>query len=313
MEILRTRTDGCYQLQSNYWGTYLSPADDPLADTVITKEQFEGFELSDQVSRLPASLWNRWINLCIEVLRRGNRDLEVSCRLLRNIEDPTQYRIAVPQQEVTGVSVRVDSFDKAIDIETGEVITQWPPEGWRPCGSSHSHNTMAAFFSGTDDKYELGDPGLHIVVGTIDVNSGTYTLEASVTANMRRFIIDPEDVVELDEYDLDDTYHPDVLSAIKLPGTRPAPAAQRMTASGWDYSYDSEFYAPQWATRSRSVSSIGFVAEERKAVMDAVDRLVAACNAKQLDVAAVLHEVAFDIDDVALIGEESVDPFYWSA
>ena len=312
MEILRTRTDGCYQLQSNYWGTYLSPADDPLADTVITKEQFEGFELSDQVSRLPASLWNRWINLCIEVLRRGNRDLEVSCRLLRNIEDPTQYRIAVPQQEVTGVSVRVDSFDKAIDIETGEVITQWPPEGWRPCGSSHSHNTMAAFFSGTDDKYELGDPGLHIVVGTIDVNSGTYTLEASVTANRRRFIIDPEAVVELDA-DTDDTYHPDVLSAIKLPGTRPAPAAQRMTASGWDYSYDSEFYAPQWATRSRSVSSIGFVAEERKAVMDAVDRLVAACNAKQLDVSAVLHEVAFDIDDVALIGEESVDPFYWSA
>lgn len=310
MELLRTRTDGCYQLQSNFWGTYLMPADDPLADTVITKEQFEGFELSDQVSRLPASLWNRWINLCIEVLRRGNRDLEVSCRLLRNIEDPTQYRIAVPQQQVTSVSVRVDSFDKAIDIETGEVITQWPPEGWRPCGSSHSHNTMAAFFSGTDDKYELGDPGLHIVVGTIDVNSGAYTLEASVTANMRRFIIDPDDVVELNT-DVETTYHPDVFNAIKLPTSVAAP--RRMTSAGWDNTYESDFYAPQWTTRSRAVSSTGFVAAERKAVMDAVDLLVKACNDKQLDVSSVLHEVAFDIDDVALIGEESVDPFYWSA
>ena len=312
MELLRTRTDGCYQLQSNYWGTYLMPADDPLADTVITKEQFEGFELSDQVSRLPASLWNRWINLCIEVLRRGNRDLEVSCRLLRNIEDPTQYRIAVPQQEVTSVSVRVDSFDKAVDIETGEVITQWPPKGWRPCGSSHSHNTMAAFFSGTDDKYELGDPGLHIVVGTIDVNSGTYTLEASVTANMRRFIIDPDAVVELNK-GVETTYHPDVFNAIKLPTSRPAPVSQRMTAAGWDYGYDSEFYSTQWSTQSRAVNTTGFVSEERKAVMEAVDRLVAACNDKQIDVGAVLHEVAFDIDDIALIGEESVDPFYWSA
>ena len=308
MELLRTRTDGCYRLQSNYWGTYLSPADDPLADTVITKEQFEGFELSDQVSRLPASLWNRWINLCIEVLRRGNRDLEVSCRLLRNIEDPTQYRIAVPQQEVTGVSVRVDSFDKAIDIETGEVITQWPPEGWRPCGSSHSHNTMAAFFSGTDDRYELGDPGLHIVVGTINEKTGEYTLEASVTANMRRFIIDPDDVVELNT-DVETTYHPDVLTAIKIPTAVATP--RRMTTAGWDYGYESDFY-PQWSTKSTKVSASGFVAEERKAVMDAVDQLVKACNAKQLDVASILHEVAFDIDDVALIGEESVDPFYWS-
>ena len=94
------------------------------------------------------------------------------------------------------MSVRVESFDKAVDIETGELVEQWPPEGWRPCGSSHSHNSMGAFFSGTDDKYELGDPGLHIVVGKIDTVANTYDLCASITANHRRFLIDPELVVE---------------------------------------------------------------------------------------------------------------------
>ena len=41
---------------------------------------------------------------------------------------------------------------------------------------------MDAYFSGTDDKYELGD-GLHIVVGKIDVKTGAYELTASITSN----------------------------------------------------------------------------------------------------------------------------------
>ena len=172
---------------------------------------------------------------------------------------------------------------------------------------------MNAFFSGTDDRYELGDPGLHIVVGTIDVKTGKYTLEASVTANMRRFIIDPDDVVDLNS-DVETTYHPNVFTAIKLP-TAGTPSPRRMTSATWDYGYDSEFYSPPVSTRSTRVNTIGFVSEERSAVMAAVDKLIEACNAKQVDVSAVLHELAFDIDDAALDGEAGLlanDPFYWS-
>ena len=49
--------------------------------------------------------------------------------------------------------------------------------------------------------------------------------------------------------------------------------------------------------------------------MAAVEKLIDACNAKQVDVSAVLHELAFDIDDAALDGEAGLlanDPFYWS-
>ena len=311
MELLRTRTDGCFQLQSTIWGRYLAPANDPLADTVITNEQLNGFELSPDVARIPASLWNRWVNLCIEILRQGNTDLEVSCRLLRNIEDPTKYRIAVPEQKVTSVSVRVDSFDKAVDIETGEVIAQWPPEGWRPCGSSHSHNTMQAFFSGTDDQYELGDPGLHIVVGTIDITTGAYTLKASVTSNMRRFDVDALDVVELDEYDVETTYHPSVLKVISIPKTS---ISRGLIPSSSMYAFDDFYdYKPITSTREPSVTT--FVQGDVDDILNLTRALVKRCNDLQISASDVLHELAFDIDDLALDNEPNAlnDPFYWSA
>jgi hypothetical protein len=308
MELLRTRTDGCFQLQSNIWGRYLAPASDPLADTVITTEQLEGFELSPDLSRIPASLWNRWINLCIEILRQGNTDLEVSCRFLRNIEDPSKYRIAVPEQRVTSVSVRVDSFDKAVDIETGEVIAQWPPEGWRPCGSSHSHNTMQAFFSGTDDQYELGDPGLHIVVGTINVTTGSYALKASITGNMRRFEIDADDVLDLN-IDVETTYHPAVLKVITIPRTATRPLTTN-TSYGFD---DFSDYSPVLRTREPAVST--FVQGDYDDILALTRSLVKRCNDLQISASDVLHELAFDIDDLAMDAQpnELYDPFYWSA
>ena len=216
MTVFRTSADGCYKLVSNTWGRFLAPTTDPDADTIITKEQLEGIELHSDVPKIPAALWQAWVDLCVEMTKQDSRNLEVSCRLLRSEADPSVYRIAVPEQSVTVASVRVNSFDKALDLMTGEVIQQWPPEGWRPCGSSHSHNTMDSFFSGTDDQYELGDPGLHIVVGNIDVKANTHTVLASITAQKRRFIIDESAVLEA-PVTTDTTFHPSVLTVIDLP------------------------------------------------------------------------------------------------
>lgn len=302
MTVLRTSRDGCWEVKTNTWGSFLQPTVDPDANAVITKEQYEGFELLPDTPRIPGELWSRWINLCIEMMRRGTGDLEVSCRLLRNIEDPSMYRIVVPQQKVTGVAVRVDTFDKSIDIETGEVITQWPPEGWRPCGSSHSHNSMAAFFSGTDDKYELGDPGLHIVVGTIDPNDGTYTLMASVTANKRRFTIDPDSVVDLSVDGA--TYHPSVVDAIQLPvSTRlqiKSPAAALQT-------WESQFYIPE-------AKSFGALDPEVAAVRDAVQMLLIHSDARGLNPSDALMELCMELDELAAENQPQLadDPFYWS-
>ena len=304
MTVLRTRTDGCWEVKTNSWGSFLQPTPDPDATAVITKEQFEGFELLPNTPRIPAALWSRWVNLCIEMMRRGTGDLEVSCRLLRNIEDPSIYRIVVPQQKVTGVSVRVDSFDKSVDIETGEVITQWPPEGWRPCGSSHSHNGMAAFFSGTDDKYELGDPGLHIVVGTIDPNDGTYTLKASVTANKRRFDVDPDDVVDLSTSDT--TYHASVVDVIQLPPTiGRTPGRFNATAALQDWT--ASIPIPE-------AKSFGALDPEVSAVRDAVQMLLIHSDARGLDPSKALMELCMEIEEHAMENTPVLDdPFYWSS
>ena len=68
---------------------------------------------------------------------------------------------------------------------------------------------MPSFFSGTDDKYELGDPGIHLVVGDVKVKEMKYTIAASVVGSGRRFemnysnLIDATPVAEV-------TFHPKV-------------------------------------------------------------------------------------------------------
>ena len=299
MTILRTSRDGCWEIKSNNWGRYLAPTTDPDADTVITKEQLEGFELHNDIPKLPGQLWNRWINLCFEMTKRGTGDLEVSCRILRN--DNNDYRIVIPVQKVTGASVRVDTFDKAIDITTGEVVEQWPPEGWSPVGSSHSHNTMDSFFSGTDDKYELGDPGLHIVVGNIDLAKSEYSVKASITANFRRFMIEPSHVVDMAAMD-DQEYHPSVLSIIQCT-ERPIRTAQSLpTISA---------YKPAFPPKDFT-----HLASEMEAVRKAAQELIEAAQNKAVPFNDALTELAMELDDMAYFQPGTPvgpyeDPFYW--
>ena len=310
MELLRTPTDGCWTFASNAWGRYLVATPDPTADSVITDEHLQSFEVRDDVPKIPFDLWNRWLNLCFEMTRRDSRNLEVSCRFLRSESDPSQYRIVVPEQSVTTASVRVDSFDKAIDIETGEVIAQWPPEGWRPCGSSHSHNTMDAFFSGTDDKYELGDPGLHIVVGNIDPTTGGHSVKTSITANKRRFIIDFLDVVT-PYTQVSTTYDPAVLAVIVLPTPGLSTGTSYKPVNIGAGSYVSP-YSPQPAV------DYSALAGEMTTFNEAIDDLLTACDRLGIDRSTVLTKLSYDLEDQAFYDPLAFtktieDPFYWSA
>jgi len=250
MDILRTARDGCWELATNTWGSFLRPIDDPDANVEITDEQLKGFELRDDIQPMPAELWQRWVQLCFHMTEQDRRNLEVSCRLLRHEDDKSRWRILVPKQEVSGASVRVESFDQAIDIATGEIIEQYPPADWIPCGSSHSHNTMQAFFSGTDDKYELGDPGLHVVVGSINTTTRSYTIKASIAANNRRFLIDYPAVIDATPIQ-DVTYHPDVLKLIELETPKQiAPASYRSTKPSYSWTPGSKSAYSSWHDNS---------------------------------------------------------------
>lgn len=159
-----------------------------------------------------------------------NPELEVSCVLLRKVDDLTKWRILIPRQNVTKGSVNAN-FDKLRDIETGEEITQFPPLGWAHAGSSHSHNTMQAYFSSTDDGSELGVPGLHIVVGNLMKYDTSYKVKASLVLRHNRRILDINDVVDVTPDAA--VFHRDVLAMINKDSApiSNTPAASTTTAS----------------------------------------------------------------------------------
>jgi hypothetical protein len=68
------------------------------------------------------------------------------------------------------------------------------PAGYLRCGSIHSHADMPAFASGTDCDDELGEDGLHVVVG--DFGKSTLSVSAAFTVAGRRFSTERGDVIE---------------------------------------------------------------------------------------------------------------------
>jgi hypothetical protein len=211
--ILRTSEDGTWEVYHGPWGSYLRPCSDPEANVVITKDHLLHFEVKEGIHRIPSDLWARWIRLCFYFVDKVPSQMEVSVRFLRNATNPAEYRAVVPKQKVTAASVKADNFDECIDLVTGEEFTSYPPEGWVPVGSSHSHNTMGAFFSAVDDRYELGDPGIHLTVGKIDTKSMRYEIAASVTGNNRRFKLPYADLIDATPVE-GVTFHEDVIKYV---------------------------------------------------------------------------------------------------
>jgi len=215
--IVRSLRHGAFKVRTCHWGSYLAPCDDPDGDKNFKPEEaIKEFLVPDDLHRIPDDLWQRWIQLCFYYApKTKGTSLEVGVRLLVSATDPSKYRIIVPRQSVSGGSVHATNFDDSVDIETGEAIASYPPDGWIPCGSSHSHGTMGAFFSAVDDGNELGDPGLHITVGRINADPKVmgYELVASVTADRRRYRLPYETFV--DTAPIKATYHPKVLEWVK--------------------------------------------------------------------------------------------------
>jgi hypothetical protein len=219
-KVIRSKKNGCFKMySSNAWGKYLVPADDPEG-LPLTKFERNGFQLKKDFPVIPSELWSRYIALCFYMCPDGTKlsslyhdsQMEVQVCLLRDAATLTKWKIVVPNQTVSGVSVHSE-LNENIDIVTGERYKQFPPEGWVHAGSSHSHNTMDSFFSSTDDKSELTVPGLHIVIGNVDHKKLEYTYKASIVLRKNRKIIkNLEDVVDTTPVELE--FHEDILEYI---------------------------------------------------------------------------------------------------
>ena len=212
--------DGYYQiLHARDWGKVLLPSGNPDG-AALSEFELEGIQLNPGFSKIPPHLWAPYVELCFYMCPNAKKvsskfhdsQLEVQACLLRDLKTMTKWKIVVPKQVVSGVSVKAELAEN-IDIATGEKYTQFPPPGWVHAGSIHSHNTMSAFFSSTDDKSDSTVPGLHIVIGEIDHEKREYEHIARIMIRKTPKDVNLEDVVDLsDEPDLD--FHEDVLDYI---------------------------------------------------------------------------------------------------
>lgn len=90
------------------------------------------------------------------------------------------WALTVPEQEVTSALV---------DYKMDERL-----EGYRCVGTMHSHASMSAFHSGTDQHDEAEWDGIHITIGSL-YHAEKFTMEAEVVVNGARFIL-PENLIE---------------------------------------------------------------------------------------------------------------------
>jgi len=95
-------------------------------------------------------------------------------------EKRRSYKIFPPYQKVSYASV---DYNKGISLD-----------GWQMIGTIHSHSSMSAFHSGTDDADEASFDGIHITIG--DNDDEEVSISASIVANGTRFLIDPLDYVQ---------------------------------------------------------------------------------------------------------------------
>jgi hypothetical protein len=101
-----------------------------------------------------------WRTLCFlrEVYKIHQSEANVLLVLNRNIPFADQeYKIIIPEQEVSGGSVDYAEGIRKIRLEEGEFFA----------GSIHSHPGFSAFQSGTDRADEINFEGLHLTFGQI--------------------------------------------------------------------------------------------------------------------------------------------------
>lgn len=100
---------------------------------------------------------------------------EVAILLFYN-QERKEWAYGLPQQTVSGASVDYDikkGCSYVIESELSKELTELPGE-WSMVGSIHSHASMSAFHSGTDDKDEFGFDGIHITIGKLNERNHEY-------------------------------------------------------------------------------------------------------------------------------------------
>jgi PRTRC genetic system protein A len=147
----------------------------------------EGFKL--KIPKMPGSLYAQ----ILAFFRYYVIDLKLSgvTEAMSQVywdSEKQEYFINIPEQEVTTTSVRYN-FDNQDPRTLLKTVTK--------VFDIHSHNTMAAFFSGTDDGDEKGKQ-FYGVIGTIGKDNHTEKFRIGINGEF--FDINKEDVIDMSSF-----------------------------------------------------------------------------------------------------------------
>jgi len=130
------------------------------------------------IPMFPANLFAKVIEFFKAVYQIHRAEAVV---LLFYNQETGNFKVIPPKQEVNG-----GACDYKRDIQI---------EGYVLLGDIHSHASMSAFHSLTEDKDEENDSdGLHITIGNI--SSDDVTISLSIISNGTRFIGEPEEYID---------------------------------------------------------------------------------------------------------------------
>jgi hypothetical protein len=194
------------------WGERLAAVKDPD----VVSAPFEGVRPTmDPAHRMPAQLFQDILALYWKLCREGaGEEMEVGVLLCRSETPPhAEWTVLVPRQ-VVGRGALTYDLEDVRDLRTGAKHVGIPA-GLLHVGTSHSHNTMGAFFSGTDDRDERAIPGFHLVIGNIDKTKNTYSSKGRIVDNREFHACKVTDFVDTSTKDAHKgTFHQSVLDVI---------------------------------------------------------------------------------------------------
>ncbi len=152
-----------YLDQGERKGWRIEKNDIGLFKTLLGRKEYARNQFFFSLPKVPASVWWRMVDL---FQHYANRGLESACCLLYD-KRLGEYQILVPPQSAAPCSV---DYDISVVYDYLELH---PECVW--VADFHSHHSMAAFFSCTDDKNERGTR-LYGVFGNYDPIDKTFDI-----------------------------------------------------------------------------------------------------------------------------------------
>lgn len=165
--------------------------------TEVRKAESLGGKLSEiapavnlSVPKLDRATFDFMVKLFQAVYKKFQSEVNV---LLYYSKDENKWYIRLPKQDVSGAHVTYELTEDDVWYVDGEIASE-APTNVACFGTCHSHASMGAFFSGTDDQDDKTNVGYQIVIGK--VNSTAVETKCRLSMNGKNIDKKLEEVVE---------------------------------------------------------------------------------------------------------------------